>query len=228
MVFGPSAGLALTPEEQKRVVEGVLQTHQVIADDLRRNVERLQSLCKAPSARRDNKSIEAIPKAQLDALSRRISAQLGSNKGIAEVSDAMRVRHQRELTTSCKNVSLDSDKGLCEASKRALARANEITQRGQRWQTLQLERLRLIEEVGKLQMRGCTRKGFYERLLAADSELVASGADGGLALFEELTGSKATAARPPDAPPQGGGLRELFERLFPAAGTGSTRGTTPP
>ena len=223
LTLGSAPALALSAAEQRRVMESILDTHQLIARDLKRNVERLESLCKSPSSRRDTKAEGAIPKARLEVLERRMSSQVQSNAAISALTESMRSRLQREVALTCSNVTQDSERGLCEASKRGLSRANEIHQWGTRWQALQIERLRLVDDVAKLEMRGCTRKGFYDRLLAADSELVASGPDGGLSLFEELTGSRATRAQAPQQPtPARGRLQELFDRLFPGAGSEST------
>lgn len=170
--------------EQRRVFEAVLDTHQVITSDLEKNVRRLSGLCASEPAGQSGKA--SLPqKKQLERLDERINRQQAANRAI------------RGLVKE-----LEGNKAL------------EVSEWAERWELLQMKRLSLLREVAALEARGCVRQGFFERLFAANEALIASDPDGGLLIFEELTGLRSKPKSPEEEQQQPTLLRDLFERFF--------------
>jgi hypothetical protein len=93
--------------------------------------------------------------------------------------------------------------------------AATVRQWADRWKSLQVKRLSLLQDVLELENKGCASGGFFNSLYTANEELITSTPRGGVAIFEELTGLSAVAKNDSSSPTEKPSvLRSLFEQLF--------------
>jgi hypothetical protein len=184
LVFTGTWVQAEVSEQQKRAFEAVLDIHQVITSDLDKNIRRLSGLCLSGATSKSG-LVSPRLKEQLKLLEQRTKQQQSANRSI------------RGLVQK-----VEGDKALA------------LRQWADRWEALQMKRLSLLQEVAALEAKGCVREGFFGRLFAANNELIAADPNGGLLIFEELTGLAAEKPAQENEQQRPTLLRDIFEQLF--------------